>query len=48
MLCFSTKQVKILANSVLKNLFLPAFVKKASVSRFHMKEEPSICGYYLL
>lgn len=48
MLCLSTKQVKILENTALKNSFLPAFVEKAAVSRFRLKEEPSICGYYLL
>lgn len=45
--CFTTKQVKILENSAEKNSLLPAFLEKASLSRFRLKEEPSICGYYL-
>lgn len=44
--CFTTKQVKLLENSALKNSVLLAFLEKAVVSRFHLKEEPSICGYY--
>lgn len=36
--CFTTAQVKILENSAVNNSFLPAFVEKASLSRFRLKE----------